>query len=203
MLGSFFSDVLAGDPIALLIMAVVFGALAFTMPTALRRAKERAEIANYNASTAAAILETRYADRDIHPKAAPAVSLHREQTQIDLNAERERRNTGLDGAYDVKLTGHQLIEKLQARYTALVDERKAETDPDKKAVLNVRIAQLQEELRARGQQEVAQAGGRSGMGTADTDPNVSGGSQSGSEADTDPVSATNAGTSKRRPGFTS
>src|SRR5258708_7210846 len=97
MFSSFLSDVLVGNPIALFIVAVCLGVIAYAWPTVLKYAKERAEIAQYNKVAETADLESRFARRDIHPEAVPAISLKKETTRIELDADRQRMNDGLDG----------------------------------------------------------------------------------------------------------
>src|SRR5437667_921345 len=107
---AFLSALLNGEPLALGFFVVVLALVAYFWPTALKHAREKAEIAKYGAETATANLEGRFAVKDIHPVAVPPITVHRENTRTDVDAERERRDTGLHGAHSVKLTGHELID---------------------------------------------------------------------------------------------
>lgn len=189
MIGSFFSDLLSGDLTALLIVAVVLGVVAYFWQTEVKKAKDRAEIAQHNAVAETADLEGRFAKRDIHPTAAPLITQTRELTRIELDADRERMETGLHGGNQELLTPHALIETLHARLNHLYDVRDAEKHPDKRAILETRITQLKEELRARGDEAVVRAGGRSVLGSADTDANESGGVNAGPQTEPEPVPA--------------
>ena len=187
---SFFSQLWSGDPVALLLFAVFIGFVAYLIPTQLKKAKERAEIAQHNEAADTAELNSRSAKEGTHPLAVPAISQARALTQIELGADRVRRDDGLEGATTVQLSLHQIIERQQDRLKGLIDDRDAETHPEKRADLEDRIRDLREELRAQRQQAVVQAGGRSGVRQSDEDTDEPGSRQSRTEEDAEPFSAT-------------
>jgi hypothetical protein len=113
-----------------------------------------------------------------------------------MELETFRRDNGLDGKNRHLLTPHELIDALQAKLLRCIDHRDAESHPDKRAVLTLRIKQLREEIHARGEQALVQAGGGDRLRHTDEDPE-----QSGNSGDSNTASAQQPAASKSRVGF--
>lgn len=113
-----------------------------------------------------------------------------------IRVELARRDLGLDASQRLRLRGHDDSESLSVYIEGLIDERDREPHPEKKELKTLRISQLKEELRARGEQAVGQAGGRLRLGQGDQDADSAGSSESSSETDSDAVPFKNSGSGK-------
>jgi hypothetical protein len=118
--------------------------------------------------------------------ALPEIAVITHKTDEMIRFEKFKTQDGLNGIDRARLGPHHQIELLQDRLMALIDERDKESHPDKREALNIRVQQLKEELRARGQQTVVQAGG-DGLRLSDQNSDSAGGSESSTQTDSEPV----------------